>query len=292
MAHHPHRSTTEDTSDNDALLRVETIEYLQTELGFQCIDWLDRVDSTNSYARRLLEEDETIALPMLVVADEQTAGRGRGENSWWSSHGSLTFSILWELIELSNASQANIGQLALVTGLAVCDAVDSQLTAPCKIKWPNDLYVDDRKAGGILVEAIPRTGHRTTSRGHALIIGIGINVNVDFAQAPVEIQQRATSLSEHTLGRMHECSVLQSICTSVVNHIERWQNDDEYLNAAWPARCWLTGKRVEVEIANARRLTGICEGIKPSGELLVRDEAQRLQVILAGTVHCVPNDGE
>src|SRR5918998_2162206 len=149
----------------------------------------DVVESTSDLARELVVEDR-YDLPLTVWAARQTQGRGRGENTWWSDAGSLTFTI-----GIDPASHA-IGieqesRLALASAVAVIDALTP--TAPgasLGIRWPNDVEVDGRKLGGILPERV------MTPSGPRILIGIGLNVATRMADAPAEVGRMAVALTE------------------------------------------------------------------------------------------------
>ena len=128
------------------------------------------------------------ALPALVYAERQVAGRGRGGNQWQSSRGSLTFTLLEDFarvgLPLSQHPAAS-----LITALAVADACESML--PCtavQVKWPNDVYVGERKLAGILIES-------AASQPNVHVIGIGINVNNAIDAADESVRQLAISMA-------------------------------------------------------------------------------------------------
>ena len=141
---------------------------------------LDETDSTNHWLREHGEGD------MVVVADYQTAGRGCGTNRWESERGrNLLFSMLFHPTQLSAASQFFISQAVSV---ALCETLEQYIDRRVEIKWPNDIYVDDRKICGILIE--------NRLQGSVIrdsIIGIGLNVNqrvfVSDAPNPVSLYQ-------------------------------------------------------------------------------------------------------
>src|SRR4030095_6395550 len=102
---------------------------------------LDTVSSTNDHARALVREGAPNGT--VVVAEEQTAGRGRAGRSWTAPRGTgLMLSVLWELDEL----------LGLATAVAVCEACETTTAISCRIKWPNDVWAGDQKVAGILIE--------------------------------------------------------------------------------------------------------------------------------------------
>lgn len=148
------------------------------------VEWqivhLDETDSTNHWLREHGEGD------MVVVADYQTAGRGCGTNRWESERGrNLLFSMLFHPTQLSAANQFFISQAVSV---ALCETLEQYIDRRVEIKWPNDIYVDDRKICGILIE--------NRLQGSVIrdsIIGIGLNVNqrvfVSDAPNPVSLYQ-------------------------------------------------------------------------------------------------------
>ena len=129
-------------------------------------------------------------LPLLVVADRQTAGRGRATNRWWTGPGALAFSLLVD----GRTVGARCGRsplVALAAAMAVVDAVAPLLPGQSLgIHWPNDVFVGGRKLAGILIEVLPDRRH---------VIGIGLNTNNSLADAPAELQSTAATLRD--LGR-------------------------------------------------------------------------------------------
>src|SRR3989442_439204 len=130
------------------------------------------VDSTSDLARRLLLEGSA-ELPMVVRADRQTRGRGRGAHAWWSDAGSLTFTIGIDPAAHGLRSEHE-PRLALAAAVAVIDALGPVLTSGTPgIRWPNDIEVAGRKLGGILPERVAGPA------GTRLVIGIGLNLTTD-----------------------------------------------------------------------------------------------------------------
>src|SRR5690606_23569450 len=128
------------------------LQRIRDETLVRTIDFHWELDSTNSQAIRMLEQSE-LPTPLLVLAETQTQGRGRGQNRWWSAPGALTCTLVAPLDKLP---ADRLPQVSLTTGLAVCQAVESLAPqADLGIKWPNDVYLDDRKLAGILIELPP-----------------------------------------------------------------------------------------------------------------------------------------
>ena len=167
----------------------------------------DVLGSTNDRARELAEQ-AVGPLPQLIVARRQTRGRGRGGNRWWSAEGSLTFSLLIQRF-VSPSPDVPEAILSPVTALAVADAVQDWVPqSTVRLKWPNDVFLGQRKLCGILIESTLRPTPKT-------IVGIGLNVNNRLVAASPSLDQPATSLIE-TLG--HPLS-LQDVLVSLVRTI-------------------------------------------------------------------------
>jgi len=244
----------------------------------------ETVDSTNDAAFRVCEAED-FATPMLVVTGQQTAGRGRGANQWWSADGALTFSLIIRPEDLGLAERA-WPQASLTTGLAVCLAL-SEL-APRRevlLKWPNDVHLDQRKICGVLVEVGPRpTG--------TLVLGIGVNVNNSFRDAPEDLQSTVTSaraeprppgfapenlLSTATsmVDATHKKYSLNDVLIGILQHLERQlarlSCGDPSLADEWQQRCALLGRTLEID-AGSGRTTGVCQGIDRDGALVLLTE--------------------
>lgn len=248
----------------------------------------DTLGSTNDRAAELAC-DPHLELPALVVARLQTAGRGRGQNTWWSAEGALTVSILLDPATLG-ISTANWPQLSLATAVAVCDALAAHVgwapptgndndnnvvgnahptraaKSPLGIKWPNDVMLDGGKVCGILIES---PGGSAPAKDR-LIIGIGINVNNSWHAAPREAGPNGTALCDAT-GRPHDMQgILISLLKAFDARIHQLAVHAPQLSAAWQQLCWLTEQRVEVQ-TNSRWIDGVCVGIDTDGALVVEN---------------------
>ena len=241
---------------------VENVQYHQA------------IDSTNNAALKLCQQGEFRG-PVLVVASRQTAGRGRGANRWWSSPGALTFSLVIQPKELGVAEEL-WPQASLTTGLAVCLAVDDfLLDNSLQLKWPNDVHLDGRKVCGVLVEVAPRSSE-------TLIVGIGLNVNNSFDQAPIELQAIATSLVDVNARSENLTDVLVRLLVELEAQWIRLAAGDPSLTADWQARCALKGQQVEV-MTGQQTIHGNCLGIGDDGALLIQTETD-LERIFGGVV--------
>jgi len=214
-------------------------------------------DSTNDRARELAVAGAPHGT--LVTADEQTAGRGRQGRAWVAPpRSAVTMSMV--LRDLDEGSAA----VALAAAVAVCDAL-----APldCKIKWPNDVWVDRRKLAGILVEGRPQEGWA--------VLGLGLNVTTGREQFPADLRETATSLRIAGDDRDAE-EVLRALLEAL--HARLGAPAAEVL-AAWRERDALLGEGVRW-----RDGEGTAAGIDETGALLV-DTGDRRVALDAGEVH-------
>ncbi len=237
------------------------------------IDYHAELGSTSDQALQLAAQDE-LKLPLLVLAERQTAGRGRGSNRWWAADGALTFSLLIEPPR-EQLPPATWPRLSLAAGLAICDALESFAPqALFQVKWPNDVYAEGRKIAGILIESPAQ------SRGR-LIIGIGVNVNNSMDGAPEEIRSQAAALCDIERQPHDLTSVLAAILGELDNQLNR-AADMRAISGRWPDRCYLTGRTVQLQ-SGTEPITGRCLGIDAAGALVLQTESGRRSIV-AGTV--------
>ena len=230
--------------------------------------------STNDHALGLAE-DPGLATPLLVLAEQQTAGRGRGANRWWHATGGLTFSLVIDTRNLAIPTRL-WPKVALTSGLAVCESLAGRTgKLAVRLKWPNDVYLEGRKICGILVE-VP---HRAEGR---VVIGVGVNVNNSLREAPEELQQSATSLVDHLGPTSDVTDLLVEILASLGDYLESLGRGEPWLVERWRSRCLLTGRTVTVRLG-PREVTGQCGGIDDDGALIVNTPLG-IEHCFAGTV--------
>jgi BirA family biotin operon repressor/biotin-[acetyl-CoA-carboxylase] ligase len=224
--------------------------------------------STNDEARILGQAGTPGGLVLLAL--QQTAGRGRRGAIWFSPAGeSLAFSILIRPEE----PKALWPRLALATGLAVAEAVES-FGINAGIKWPNDVWIRSRKVAGILVEA----------GTDFAIIGIGLNVNT--REFPEEVANIATSLELESGRKIFRHEVLGALIRRFALRQSQIGADFGELLDAVRQRCVLTGNRVSLTTSGGRK-EGTVEGIAPGGELILRSETGLENLIQADEVRII-----
>jgi BirA family transcriptional regulator, biotin operon repressor / biotin---[acetyl-CoA-carboxylase] ligase len=233
-----------------------------------------KTDSTNTVAMRLGEAGEPHGA--VVVAEEQTAGRGRAGRSWTSEKST---GIYCSVLLRPPISPVQAPLLTLVAGLAARDAAAEDLAALPDIRWPNDLLVDGRKFCGILTEM-----HAEPDRVQFAVVGIGINVNQ--TKMPEALADIATSLRIET-EKFH--SRLE-LLIRLLRHLDRYYNQF-IIEGARPilrrfaqVSSYFEGKRVRVTTAT-ETFIGTTAGLEPSGMLrVVRDDGHGIEFVLSGDV--------
>ena len=228
--------------------------------------WYSEVTSTNDLAARLA--DEGAAAGTTIVADAQTAGRGRLGRTWASPAGAG----LYTSIVLRPAAHVT-RLLTLAAGVAIADGIQRATGLVTQVKWPNDIYVSGRKLAGILAEA----GSAANGIPH-VVVGFGINLLP--AAYPADVAARATSI-ETELGRPVDRGLVlaESLAALAAWYAELQAGRGAAVIAQWRQRAVATfGRPVEWNADGARQ-TGVAENIDEDGALLVKTKAGVMRVI-------------
>lgn len=254
---------------------------IQSETFVQDIEFHDRLGSTNDRALQLAGDD-TRDLPLLVLTDDQTHGRGRGANRWWSAPGALTFSLLLRGPQNKTASWPP-PQTALAAGLSGCLAIDELLPDHRPhLKWPNDILLEGRKLCGVLIEV-----HRGTAP--RMVVGIGVNVNNSVAGAPEELRDTAVSMFDLTRHAHSRTEVLVCYLRHLAEVLSLVPARTLELVKGCRKYCFLLGKTVECRMGT-RCIRGICRGIDDDGALMV-DTESGMQRCFSGEVQLCQGAG-
>lgn len=237
------------------------------------IEQRDVVASTNDR----LKEQARAGAPAwsVVIADRQTAGRGRAGHRWVSPAGNLFLSVLLR----PALPPAHVTVLPLAAGLSTAEAA-GEMGVEARLKWPNDVVVDGRKLAGVLVEGLSgATGLE------AAVVGIGMNVGLDPADVPDDVRERVTSLAAQT-GR--PASVVEA-AAAVLGRLRVWydrlaREGPSPVVAAWRERsvAWW-GRTVEAR-SGGSALHGIARGIDERGALLLDLEDGTRVAVVSGEV--------
>lgn len=215
----------------------------------------DEIDSTNEY---LLKYQQELESGSICLAEKQTAGRGRRGRTWYSPESeNLYFSILWHY-PLKEA--VNLPPLSLVVSLIIAESLQAQNVADIQIKWPNDIYYQGKKMGGILLES------KTNRDSLNLVIGIGLNLGMTKVDENI-VTQAWADLSQYRLDRNQlVCRLAFELQKNLKiyplvgfsHYAERWQEFDIFRN-----------KAVKL-ITEGDEIHGISLGINEQGELMLK----------------------
>ncbi|GGG63539.1 biotin--[acetyl-CoA-carboxylase] ligase [Edaphobacter dinghuensis] len=234
------------------------------------------VGSTNALA---LEAAQAGARVGAWVAEEQTAGRGRGGHGWHSAAGD---GLYLSVLVAPPLPMTMALWLSLATGLAAREAILEVTGMTVDIRWPNDLLLYQRKCGGILVE----TAVDADMLRYA-VIGIGINVN--HAGFPTELETLATSLRMESRGRVSREDILGALLRTLAKEIALLVQENRgeitgsgLLERFTEASSWVRGKRVKVEEGGG--YTGVTNGLDRRGFLLVDGDDGTMHTVLSGGV--------
>lgn len=237
---------------------------------------------------RLVESTQIIAKEMavkgakeglIVIADEQTSGRGRQGRQWNSqSEGNIYASFLLR----PDIPQHSVQLLSFAAGLAVQKMLFESFDIQASIKWPNDVLVEGKKLCGILCESAG-----DSKRVYHAIIGIGINVNQDATAFPKDIEAIATSIRSligHTVSRTYVLALLTQNLYNSCNLLLKNQ-DKEYFLEYYTKNCATIGSKVKV-ISDNGEFLGTAESVTPQGALMVvAPNGQRRQFSAADVIH-------
>jgi BirA family biotin operon repressor/biotin-[acetyl-CoA-carboxylase] ligase len=216
------------------------------------------VGSTNDLARELAPTAPREEC-WLLVAEAQTAGRGRGENRWWTGPGSLAFSLLVDSAQL-RLPVPRMPMVSLAAALAVIEAAQAHVPdVAVGLHWPNDVYASGRKLAGILSEVLP---------DGRLIVGIGVNVNNRREQAPAELAHRVGSLCELAGRPLDRTRLLMEIVAAQRQWWGCLADEAGLVAARADALCLQRGQPLCIE-AGDRLTRGTCRGIAGDGSLLL-----------------------
>lgn len=223
------------------------------------------VTSTNDIAIEMLHRGEPEGT--VVAALSQSSGRGRRGRRWIDRPGDCA---LISLVLTPGKPLSEMGELTFVISLGVADylAIDHGLDPA--LKWPNDVLVSDKKIVGILVETVGNLG---------AVAGIGLNVNqVELAD---EIKNTATSVAIETGRQSNIDEVCERFAAKVLEVYESYlANGFEHILNRWLERMWGVGRMVEVS-SESGSVTGIIDGVEPTGELIVKGADGNLHAIHA-----------
>lgn len=256
------------------LLKHESIKLNLDDNIMQCIAELSihtSLASTNEFLRKKLYSG---AGTLLCLAEHQTFGRGRRGKKWISPFGQ---NIYLSILTRCRTPNKSLGAVSLIVGLGVVEALQTLGVDGLKIKWPNDIYWQDQKLAGILIEA-----KEIRENFGDLVIGVGLNVNMDKINASV-INQAWTALNQILDKEIYRNVVAAKLIQHIMLYVQAFEEKgfDAFINQ-WQDVDYLLGKEVRVN-GIAHELNGVAKGINMQGELLVANQG-KTSAVNAGEV--------
>ena len=264
----------------DRLYADEILADLKTQWLAQQIEHHDTIDSTNRLASERAREGAPDGTT--IIAEQQTAGRGRLGRSFFSPANLNLYTSIVMRPKLSTAEAPTLIHAAAV-GCADAIAETVGLNTRVEIKWPNDILVEGLKSSGILMEMSSEA-----NRIDFVILGIGVNLNVDPSQFPEEFRKTATSLSSHTgakIDRILFAQRLYSRLEAAMDH-HRARGFDG-VRPRYEALFGMTGKAVRIRDLDGSERSGTITGVSEDGALLLEASTGAIEKVIAGDVTIV-----
>lgn len=249
------------------ITKEKILENLNTVYFGKTIYTFDSIDSTNTYAKFLSQKKGPHGT--LLIADEQTAGKGRLQRKWIAEKGkNLTFT----LILYPEFSQKKFSTLSFAAALAVADSVEIITKLYCEYKWPNDILINGKKICGMLLESV----------GRKIALGIGVNVNQE--EFPPDLLQKATSLKIE-LGRDVDCAILlKKILEELESRYEQLSCfPSSTIIEEWKKKSLLFGKKITV-LESEFSYTATAVDVANDGSLIIQTDDGMKKRIYAGDV--------
>ena len=234
----------------------------------------NEIGSTNDEAKRLARFG--IGEGAVVVAEEQTKGRGKPGRDWFSpGSGGIYLSIIIQPFKFQN----KISIITLLGTIAATRAVRGFTHLDAKVKWPNDITVAGKKLGGVLTEAC-----RSKSGRKALVIGIGINVNMARKDFPEALRESATSISNELGEKISRTKLTRLILEEFENlYFALLKDREDAIHDEWKILSDTIGKKIAFR-SHHRVYEGKATGIGPDGELILKTFDGRIKRFVSGEI--------
>lgn len=259
----------------DVLTKSEIESRLKSKWLGKNLYCFDEIDSTNNELKRGYEANHDIADGTLAVTDNQTAGRGRRGRNWDTPVG---VNIAMSFLLKPNFTPDKASMITILAALSVAKATEKVSKCECKIKWPNDVLINNRKYCGILTEMSCEADYI-----HYAIVGIGINVNTE--EFPEEIAGIATSVYLEKKEKIQRAQLVAEIITAFEEYYEEFCSSlslkpfiEEY-----DAKLASNGRGVRV-LDPKGEFEGVAKGINEEGELIVEKTNGETAIVYSGEV--------
>ena len=238
------------------------------------IHYFEKLDSTNLKASQLAREGAPEGT--CVIAESQDSGRGRFNREWFSPPGK---NIYLSIIFRPNVPPLRIQGLTLVAAVAVAEAIESRTALVPQIKWPNDLLIDGKKIAGILTEMTA-----DQDRIHSVVLGVGLNVNIEGGEFPPELSELATSLSEKKGERCSRVALVAALLIRLEIRYRTFLEDGlAPVLPHWNRRSFVSNRTVRV-VDGGTIITGKVIGLDEDGALKLSNSKGETIRVIAGDV--------
>jgi len=263
-------------SHPDLLTPQEIQKGLSTAYLGKKIFYFPALESTNRFAKeKALNRGKGVSEGTLVIAEQQSAGRGRLGRKWFSPAGGIWLS----LILYPELSPSYLPRITLMTAVAAVKAINKCTPIKALIKWPNDILVQEKKVGGILTEMSVELDIINW-----VIVGIGLNINIDYLAFPEDLREKTTSLKELLGRKVPRVKLVQVFLQEFEEYYEKLKRREfSSILEEWKAYSCTLGKRVAIDIGEGT-LRGIAAGINQEGALILKKEDGKLAEVISGTI--------
>ncbi len=258
----------------DLLLAADIKKDLNVQIIGTSVEAFPEIDSTNIYARQAGENGAEQGL--VVLADQQTAGRGRLGRSWISPAG---VNIYCSVLLRPQIPVQTAPQLTFLSAVSVAETIENCCGLAAQVKWPNDVLVDGLKIAGLLNEMSAET-----EMIHFVVLGMGINLNITAEQLPERQNYPATSAFLLSGKLVDRCAFARQLLETLDRYYLELQKDGfAPIRKRWEARCNIMNQQVRVEQGDITQI-GTVVGLDSDGALLLQGEDGSITKIVSGDV--------
>ena len=251
---------------------------LKTKYMGKVFHYFDELNSTNEKANELAAN---VKEGTVIIAEKQKRGIGRFGREWISPEGGVYVSVILK----PKTTPISVSKMTLIAGIAVARVI-RRLGLDAKLKWPNDVLIYGKKVGGILTSISTKD-----DRIDYIIVGIGINANVDISMFPKELQKSVTSLKGELKTEVSTEKIIEDILYEIEINYETFKEGNfTYLLNEWKRLSNTIGKRVKIKM-QTEVIEGEAVGIKRDGTLMLKLEDGSLKNIIAGECIHLKNGG-
>lgn len=263
-------------SHPDLLIPQEVQRGLSTTYIGKKIYYFPELESTNIAAKeKALHRAEGMSEGTLIIAERQSAGKGRLGREWFSPAGGIWLSI----ILYPQLSPSYISRITLMTAVATVKALENYTLIKPQIKWPNDILINEKKVCGILTEMSAELDIINW-----VVVGIGVNVNIDYQRFPEDIQENTISLKEALGKEVLRVKLAQTFLQEFEKYYDKLKRKEfPSILREWKLYSHTLGRKIRVDMGE-RIITGEAVDINGEGALILKKEDGELIKIISGTI--------